>query len=76
MRMYSDGRYKLIKDYKNKGRDEFYDLVKDPAEKINLIATSDPIYQQRINTFDDIIFSKMLATSDPELEQFYGKSND
>jgi uncharacterized sulfatase len=72
MRMYSDGKYKLIKDFENKGRDEFYDLQKDPQETTNLIATVQPKQQQIINAFDDIIFKKMLATDDPVLEQFFG----
>ncbi|MDU0353427.1 sulfatase-like hydrolase/transferase [Paraglaciecola aquimarina] len=72
MRMYSDGQYKLIKDYKNRGRDEFYDLAKDPEEQHNLINTTSPKLQQIINTFDDVIFEKMLATNDPELTQFFG----
>lgn len=76
MRMYSDGKYKLIKDYKNRGRDEFYDLENDPAERQNLISTTNPTYQKKINAFDDVIFSKMLATNDPELAQFYGQKDD
>ncbi|MCF2947389.1 sulfatase-like hydrolase/transferase [Paraglaciecola aquimarina] len=72
MRMYSDGQFKLVKDFKNKGRDEFYDLQKDPGETQNLIATTNPKLQQKINAFDDIIFKKMLATDDPVLEQFFG----
>ncbi|WP_158972564.1 sulfatase-like hydrolase/transferase [Paraglaciecola sp. L3A3] len=72
MRMYSDGKYKLIKDYKNRGRDEFYDLKRDPEERNNLIATTKPELQQIINAFDDMIFAKMIATNDPELEQFFG----
>ena len=73
MRMYSDGNYKLVKDYLNKGRDEFYDLNSDPAESKNLIATNKPELQIIINRFDDIIFKKMLATNDPELAQFFGE---
>lgn len=74
MRMYSDGRYKLIKDYLNKGRDEFYDLTQDPAESTNLIQTADPERQVIINHFDNLIFDKMLATNDPLLAQFYPES--
>ncbi|WAJ69148.1 sulfatase-like hydrolase/transferase [Catenovulum adriaticum] len=74
MRMYSDGRYKLIKDYLNKGRDEFYDLTQDPAESTNLIQTADPELQVIINHFDNLIFDKMLATNDPLLAQFYPES--
>ena len=76
MRMYSNGKYKLIKDYKNRGRDEFYDLLNDAAENHNLIATKEPELQKMINQFDDIIFSKMLATDDPELAQFFGDKHE
>lgn len=72
MRMYSDGKFKLVKDYKNRGRDEFYNLQNDPEETHNLIATTNPKLQQKINAFDDIIFKKILATDDPVLEQFFG----
>ncbi|MGJ8691300.1 MAG: sulfatase-like hydrolase/transferase [Thalassotalea sp.] len=72
MRMYSNGKYKLIKDYINRGHDEFYDLQNDPAENHNLIATTEPKLQQIINRFDDVIFKKMIATNDPELAQFFG----
>lgn len=73
MRMYSDGYYKLIKDYKNKGRDEFYDLKVDPSESNNLIATNNPDLQIIINRFDDIIFNKMKMTGDPILKQFFAQ---
>lgn len=73
MRMYSDGQYKLIKDYINKGRDEFYDLSNDPAESNNIIQTNDPKVSVIVNNFDDIIFEKMLATQDPLLNQFLPK---
>ncbi|WP_440876026.1 sulfatase family protein [Thalassotalea sp. PLHSN55] len=73
MRMYSDGNYKLVKDYINKGRDEFYDLQNDPHESHNVIATANPKLQAMINTFDDVIFEKMLATKDPLLNQFLPK---
>ncbi|XPF95114.1 sulfatase [Colwellia sp. RE-S-Sl-9] len=72
-RMYSNGRYKLVKDFINRGYDEFYDLENDPNENHNLIATNKPELQQIINQFDDIIFSKMIETKDPELKQFFGE---
>ncbi|AWB67538.1 N-acetylgalactosamine 6-sulfate sulfatase [Saccharobesus litoralis] len=73
MRMYSDGQYKLVKDYINKGRDEFYDLGNDPQESTNLINTNNPKLQVIINRFDDVIFEKMLATQDPLLDQFFAE---
>jgi uncharacterized sulfatase len=73
MRMYSDGKHKLIKDYTNKGRDEFYNLQNDPEESKNLIKTNNPELQVIINAFDDVIFEKMLETKDPLLNQFLPK---
>jgi len=36
-RMYRTPRWKLVRDFLNRERDEFYDLKKDPAEATNLI---------------------------------------
>jgi len=33
MRMYSDGKFKLIRDYKKPNRDEFYELTNDPVKE-------------------------------------------
>ncbi|MBA62247.1 MAG: N-acetylgalactosamine 6-sulfate sulfatase [Planctomycetaceae bacterium] len=41
MRMISNGKWKLIRDFNNSGRDELYNLVKDPAESNNLIKQQD-----------------------------------
>ncbi|AWB65289.1 N-acetylgalactosamine 6-sulfate sulfatase [Saccharobesus litoralis] len=76
MRMYSDGQFKLVKDYINKGRDEFYDLKNDPQESTNLIRTSNPDLQVVINQFDDVIFQKMLDTQDPLLTQFFSENKN
>lgn len=76
MRMYSDGKYKLIQDYVNKGRDEFYDLTIDPSETTNLIDTNKPELQKRIVKFEDIIFDRMLATDDPLALSLYKKTKD
>lgn len=66
MRMYSDGQYKLLRDFKNPGRDEFYDLINDPEETTNLINSKLSEQQQSIVTkFDQIISEKMRTTSDP-----------
>ncbi|EWH08245.1 arylsulfatase A family protein [Catenovulum agarivorans DS-2] len=76
MRMYSDGNYKLIKDYINRGRDEFYNLTQDPQESTNLIHSGDPNIQRFINRFDNIIYKKMLATHDPLLSKVFGADNE
>lgn len=66
MRMYSDGQFKLIRDFKNSNRDEFYDLQHDPEETSNLIdgELSDK-HQNIIAKFDQIIRQKMQTTNDP-----------
>ncbi|WP_448248512.1 sulfatase-like hydrolase/transferase [Thalassotalea agariperforans] len=75
MRMYSNGQYKLIKDYINKGRDEFYDLTTDPEETTNLITTNNPKLLAIIAKFDDEIFNRMLQTNDPLTKQFFHQQN-
>lgn len=57
MRAWRTPEWKLVLDYANPGRAELYDLVQDPGEKINLIASDRPEAQlarqdleQRIRT--------------------------
>ncbi|MCF2948853.1 sulfatase-like hydrolase/transferase [Paraglaciecola aquimarina] len=70
MRMYSDGKHKLIRDFKNTGRDEFYDLVNDPQETTNLIKqTLSAKHRHVIANFDRIIRQKMQNTHDPVLSE-------
>ena len=38
MRMFSDGKWKLIRDFNNTGRDELYYFVIDAAESNNFIS--------------------------------------
>ncbi|AWB66058.1 N-acetylgalactosamine 6-sulfate sulfatase [Saccharobesus litoralis] len=66
MRMYSDGKYKLIRDFNNQGRDEFYDLVNDPDESHNLLQTQLTPQQKAIVTkLHNAIIDKMRSTNDP-----------
>ena len=67
MRSYSDGRFKLIKDFNNSRRDEMYDLKNDPEEKENIINSTDPEFQKIKITFNKIITEKMKETNDPVL---------
>ncbi|WP_163937831.1 sulfatase-like hydrolase/transferase [Paraferrimonas sp. SM1919] len=68
MRMYSDGRYKLVKDFINTDRDEFYDLSRDPAETTNIINTNNALELSIIKSFNEKITAKMAATNDPLLK--------
>lgn len=62
MRMISNGQWKLIRDFNNQGRDELYNLTKDPAESQNLIDSTDnqvrkirrQLYQQLIRKMQSI----------------------
>ncbi|WP_420933484.1 sulfatase-like hydrolase/transferase [Alteromonas sp. A081] len=71
MRMYSDGQFKLLRDFKNKGRDEFYDLKNDPDETTNLLLTGltglTAEQQSIVTKFEGIMLNKMRTTADPLL---------
>jgi choline-sulfatase len=76
MRMYSDGEYKLIRDFKNSERDEFYHLSIDPLERNNLLEGSvSNEHAILIKNFDQMIIDKMRNTNDPVLNQLSGKLN-
>ena len=64
MRMHRTGKRKLIRDFLNPERDELYDLVADPAETKNLIASTDPRIQQAKEQLHAKILEKMKANKD------------
>ena len=68
MRMYRTPQHKLILDFNNKGRNEFYDLKKDPAEANNLFNSKDAKIQKLIKQLKASIHAKMVETKDPVLE--------
>lgn len=72
MRMYSNGQYKLLRDFKNEGRDEFYDLSQDPEETTNLLVQEQVQLTEKqqsiIAQFDKAILNKMRITADPLFE--------
>ena len=69
MRMYSDGHYKLVKDFINPERDEFYDLRKDAKESQNLIKSNIAEIRTQILKFSRIIARRMEETQDPLLQK-------
>lgn len=72
MRMYSDGKYKVIQDFKNADRNEFYDLVNDPQETTNLMLYKLTLKQQKVvASFKQIIHQKMTHTNDPILAELH-----
>ena len=67
MRMYSDGKYKLIRDFIN-NNDEFYHLSADPGETTNLLLKGMSEKQKNMFAkFNQIILDKMSKTDDPIL---------
>jgi choline-sulfatase len=72
MRGYRTPRWKAVRDFANPGRAEFYDLVNDPSETTNLVASNDPGYReiraaleskilQQMKTLNDPVYASMLA---------------
>ncbi|GEA12922.1 sulfatase-like hydrolase/transferase [Alteromonas sp. KUL49] len=68
MRMYSDGKYKLVKDFLNPERDEMYDLATDPDEQFNIINTTDDHLKGVKASLLEQLLSKMGGSDDPILQ--------
>ena len=64
MRVYRSKRWKLIRDFLNEGRDEFYDLRADPAESVNLIASQKTEHKEAIAELDEKLRAKMAENGD------------
>lgn len=64
MRCWRTSEFKLVRDYLNPKRDEFYDLRKDPDETTNLIGTRDKQLRKVIAEFDSNIRAKMKSVGD------------
>ena len=65
MRAYRTPRYKLIRDFLNSGRDEFYDLRTDPTEAKNLI--DDPAMKPAVDRLHGKLLAEMKTIGDPVL---------
>lgn len=55
LKCYRTDRYKLVRDYHNKGCDEFFDLKEDPEENHNLINDSRPDIQQKVKELEALL---------------------
>ncbi len=64
MRMISDGKWKLIRDFNNQGRDELYDLVNDPAESNNLIDLESKLAAAARTRLERRLLARMKAIGD------------
>lgn len=68
MRMFRTPEGKLVRDFLNPERDEFYDLQHDPAEAHNLIASTDAAVQAQITALHEQLLKRMREIDDPALE--------
>tara|TARA_Y100001954_G_C15773185_1_gene585573 strand:- start:1469 stop:1669 length:201 start_codon:yes stop_codon:yes gene_type:complete len=62
--MISNGKWKLIRDFNNPGRDELYDLMNDPAESNNLIEFESEMVQAVRSQLERELLSRMQAVGD------------
>jgi uncharacterized sulfatase len=67
MRMYRTPEWKLIRDFLDRGRDELYDLRKDPEERNNLINSEDPKVHAVVRDLHAKLLAKMRESNDPVL---------
>jgi uncharacterized sulfatase len=64
LRTYRTTRWKLVRDYRHAGQDEFYDLRQDPAETRNLIDSANPQVVAAIGKLDRKLQDSMRAIGD------------
>jgi uncharacterized sulfatase len=67
LRCYRTVRWKLVRDFKHKDKDELYDLVNDPAETNNLIDFADPSVQLQRELLNIRLLNAMRRVNDPAL---------
>ncbi|MDA1068604.1 MAG: sulfatase-like hydrolase/transferase [Verrucomicrobia bacterium] len=63
MRCYRTPEWKLIRDFKNEGRDELYHLKNDPGEAHNLIHESSPEIESIFQMMNQALLAKMNQIS-------------
>lgn len=69
MRCYRTPQWKLVRDFLNPDRHEFYDLENDPAESTNRIQDSSRQMRRVIDRLDQKILDQMRANNDPLLKE-------
>ncbi|MCG2587801.1 sulfatase family protein [Rhodohalobacter sulfatireducens] len=64
LRTYRTPEWKLVRDFSDDGKDELYNLERDPNEKINLIQNTDESIQKKLDNLDSKMFDIMDAIND------------
>lgn len=67
MRAYRTPEWKLIRDFLNEGRDEFYDLKTDPAEMTNLVTSTEAKATAAKAALNEKLIARMKELHDPAL---------
>lgn len=67
LRGYRTPEWKLIRDYRNEGKDEFYHLSEDPGELANLIDSADPDVKIALAALEQKMRASMARVNDPAL---------
>jgi uncharacterized sulfatase len=73
MRMYRTPEWKLVRDFKDRSRDELYHLAEDPDETENLIDDPGPEARSAIERLDAKIRETMRKINDPILPELRKK---
>lgn len=69
MRMWRTPDWKLVRDFMNPGRDEFFDLRRDPAESRNVIHSARPDVRAAVRELNRRLFARMRELNDPALRR-------
>jgi choline-sulfatase len=64
LRCFRTPQWKLIRDFSQPGRDELYDLVKDPDESHNLIGSEDQAVQKIVLQLNRELQARMIQIAD------------
>jgi len=69
LRTYRTRRWKLVRDFKHKDKDELYDLVSDPEETHNLVNSPDPNIRTQRELLNTKLLEMMHHIGDPALNR-------
>lgn len=67
LRMWRTPEWKLVRDFRNPGKDEFYHLTRDPEERDNLIDSTDVEVLRILRECNEKLLARMREINDPLL---------